>query len=587
MNFTFVRHFTFQIALLGSLCVVLAVCIFGAYTAKQQSEFSERALTKESRNVAREVARLSASFIILQDYISLEKNLLALSGGSSITDVMVTNTAGQVLTHIEQTDGATIARFLGKSLDPPDGGMPTLEFVDDHIVAWHPITQSGVIGWTRARFSLDEARAQKVAIYTRTAIAAFVSSFLCLIILMTFLRPKHQALRKVTDFAAAIDANLGQELKLESSAFEIDLLAQTLNAASRRLAENEASLRASEIRLRTVVENMPVLLVAFNHANRPIAWNRECEKTSGFSADEVFNDPKITEDLARVICANVTILDDDRGIEASIVTKSGDTRIVSWRNISKLFPIQGWAVWCIGLDITDRIASERAKDEFVSTVNHELRTPLTSIRGSLSLLRSGSVGQLPDTALDLVQIAERNSERLTRLITDVLDIQKMEAGELTLHKRPVDIDTLVLDTVQANEAYAHQRNVKLLIESNGETKRVFADNDRIEQVITNLIANAVKFSDPGDTVKVQAQLREDFIRVSVYDNGPGVPDSFRSRIFGRFARADDSTSRAKGGSGLGLYICREIVEQHQGAIDYVSQAGQGTTFYFDLPRFVT
>lgn len=586
MNFTFVRQFSFQIALLGSLCVVMAVCIFGAYTAKQQSEFYEQTLTKESRNVAREVARLSASYMILQDYISLEKNLMALTGGSTMTDIMVTNTDGQVLTHIEQVDGATVARFLGKSIAPPRNGLPTLDLIDDHIVAWHPITQSGVIGWTRARFSLDEAKTQKLAIYTRTAIAAFVSALLCLIILMTFLRPKLRALRKVTDFAAGIDANLGHELKFESSAFEIDLLAETLNAASRRLAENEASLRASEIRLRTVVENMPVLLVAFNQANMPIAWNRECEKTTGYSADEVYDNPQITEDLVRVICGNATIHDDEMGIEAAMVTKTGSNRIVTWSNISKLFPIQGWAVWCIGIDVTDQIASERAKNEFVSTVNHELRTPLTSIRGSLSLLRSGSVGQLPAAALDLVQIAERNSERLTRLITDVLDIQKMEAGELRLHKRPVDIDALVLETVKANEAYAHQRNVKLLLESNDEGKRVFADSDRLEQVVTNLIANAVKFSDPGNTVKIQAQTREDYIRVAVYDNGPGVPDSFRTRIFGRFARADDSTSRAKGGSGLGLYICREIVEQHQGTIGYVSEAGQGAMFYFDLPRHI-
>lgn len=242
----------------------------------------------------------------------------------------------------------------------------------------------------------------------------------------------------------------------------------------------------------------------------------------------------------------------------------------------------GVHVVAIVRDISERRRTEQLKDEFVSTVSHELRTPLTSIAGSLGLLAGGVAGALPEKAARLIHIAQANSQRLVRLINDILDIEKIESGKLRLDMVPLDLRDIAQRSVEGVSGYANNLGVELTL-SKGERVSIRGDADRLIQVVTNLLSNALKFSPRGGEVRVTVDPENRLARLSVVDEGPGIPDAFRARIFSKFAQADGSDTRAKGGTGLGLAIAREIAERHGGRLWFESAEGFGATFHLDLP----
>lgn len=236
-----------------------------------------------------------------------------------------------------------------------------------------------------------------------------------------------------------------------------------------------------------------------------------------------------------------------------------------------------------GRDITQQRAAERVRSEFTSTLSHELRTPLTSILGSLQLLRSGAVGEMDKDQSELVEVAERNGLRLLDLINEVLDIEKIESGRLTLVPEPMPIDALLNESVRLNQGYADRFRANLALHGHVPGVIVRADRKRLMQVMTNLLSNAAKFSPPNSAVDVTVSLRGAGVRVEVSDRGPGIPEDFRPRIFARFAQADSADSRIKGGTGLGLAISKRLLELMQGRIGFEDREGGGTTFFFELP----
>ncbi len=240
----------------------------------------------------------------------------------------------------------------------------------------------------------------------------------------------------------------------------------------------------------------------------------------------------------------------------------------------------------IARDITRRKEAERLKNEFISTVSHELRTPLTAIRGSLGLLAAGKAGPLPAVARPLVDIANHDCQRLVRLINDLLDIQKIEAGRMEFRMRSLDMVSLVRRSLETNRAYAEPFGVRFAMGEAGGEARVSGDPDRLQQVLANLLSNAAKFSPRDGTVDVAVERGGESVRISVRDRGPGIPEEFRGRVFQKFMQADASDSRQKGGTGLGLNICKAIVERHGGSIGFDTAPGGGTVFWFELPALV-
>jgi PAS domain S-box-containing protein len=234
-------------------------------------------------------------------------------------------------------------------------------------------------------------------------------------------------------------------------------------------------------------------------------------------------------------------------------------------------------------DITERKAVERVKDELVAMVSHELRTPLTAIHGAMRLLASGVAGVLPAQAQTMAAIAVTNSDRLIRLINDLLDIQKMETGMVAMTRTPLALRPLLEQTLVSNQEYGRQYGVTFALDCSLPELMVAVDGDRLMQVCTNLLANAVKVSPAGGIVQVQVTAMAHVVRIAVIDHGPGIPAAFQAHVFEKFTQANTSSTRPSGGSGLGLSIAKAIVEHLGGRIGFETTIGVGTTFWVELP----
>ena len=234
-------------------------------------------------------------------------------------------------------------------------------------------------------------------------------------------------------------------------------------------------------------------------------------------------------------------------------------------------------------DITGPKEVDRLKSEFVSTVSHELRTPLTSIRGSIGLVHGGATGEIPAAAADLLRIALGNTERLTRLVNDVLDLEKIEAGKLELHLAPLATRELIDKAVDGLRPMIVAARIRCETTITTDAQ-IIGDADRITQVLANLLSNASKFSSPGDVVSVRAGTgRGGTVRIEVEDHGPGIGVGDLGRLFERFQQIGSVDTRRPGGTGLGLAISRSIVEQHRGRIGVESDPGVRTVFWFEIP----
>lgn len=236
-------------------------------------------------------------------------------------------------------------------------------------------------------------------------------------------------------------------------------------------------------------------------------------------------------------------------------------------------------------DISERKRIEDLKDDFVSTVSHELRTPLTSIRGGLSLLNFTAGEKLDDEGTQLLDLARRNVDRLLTLVDDLLDTQSLATGQLTLLAEPVELPVLLEQALGPHQGYAEELGCSLLLVAGPPAAEVVADPERLQQVIGNLVSNALKFSPPGAKVEVTWRSAGERWRVSVLDEGPGVPPEFIPQLFERFAQASSGSTRKQSGTGLGLNISRELIHRMQGDLDYTRSENR-TEFWFELPRAV-
>jgi len=232
-------------------------------------------------------------------------------------------------------------------------------------------------------------------------------------------------------------------------------------------------------------------------------------------------------------------------------------------------------------DVTERRAIEKLKSEFVSTVSHELRTPLTSIRGALGLLSSGLLGPVAEKGQRMLEIAVANTDRLVRLINDILDLERVASGKVELKRGPIDAQTVVNQAREGLQPMADQEGVRIVVEPFVGT--LWGDSDRVIQTLTNLIGNAIKFSPPNTIVTLSGSAGATEFTFRVTDQGRGVPEDKLSTIFQRFSQVDASDSRDKGGSGLGLAICQSIVTAHGGRIWAEKNEPAGTRVQFTIP----
>lgn len=305
------------------------------------------------------------------------------------------------------------------------------------------------------------------------------------------------------------------------------------------------------------------------------AWSDHFELLDGEGTQRL---PLADNPLSRVLRGE-KVQDQEMMIRA---TGQPDRPIVC--NADFLVDAQGDTIGAVVVmrDISSLKHMEKMKDEFVSTVSHELRTPLTSICGALNLIQGGILGEVPETMKEMLTVASQNSQRLSMLINDLLDMEKLIAGKMNFIFGTMELAPLLDEALLMMANYAEPLEVALQRKGN-EVVKVNVDAVRLMQVLGNLLSNACKFSPAGSTVVLEHKVIGDKVEISVIDQGPGVPEAFRDRLFQKFSQADSGSNRSKGGTGLGLVICKEMIERMQGEIGFESTEGKGARFWIRLP----
>lgn len=424
-------------------------------------------------------------------------------------------------------------------------------------------------------------------------------------------------LELMQQLADQISIALAQAQLLEHLEEIVESRTAELKEANRNLQQEinvrmqaEAALRQSEQQLRLITNALPVLIAYVDDQQQYRFNNQAYEDWLGQSPADIYGQhlqqvwgqdryQRIQAQVEAALAGQVVTYEDDIVLKDGNV-RSVDTTYIPHRDDDKT--VKGF--FALTSDISDRKAIERMKDEFISVVSHELRTPLTSLHSALKILATGRLGNLSAEGQQMLAIADESTERLVRLVNNVLDLQRIESGKVVMELQACNAVNLMTQAAEAMQAMAQQQGVTLMIQP--EDIPVWADADYILQTLTNLLSNAIKFSAPGGNVWLtvarnhsgtQAQSEtpqsgtakpqpQDEVVFRVRDEGQGIPADQLERIFERFQQVDSSDARKKGGTGLGLAICRKIIEQHNGRIWAESTPGYGSTFAFTLPALV-
>ncbi|WP_219725745.1 sensor histidine kinase, partial [Cylindrospermopsis raciborskii] len=354
----------------------------------------------------------------------------------------------------------------------------------------------------------------------------------------------------------------------------------------------EENLRQSEERFRTAFENAGSGMALVSLNGYFIRVNRALCQMLGYNSRDL-----LTKNVTELITGEELPKDFDLAhqflsgqisnyqVEKSCLHKSGK---IIWvlLNVSLLFDVNRnplYFIWQIQ-DISERHEVEQLKNEFVSVVSHEVRTPLTAIKGALEILATGILVDEPQEAEQMLKIGVSNSERLLRLVNNILNLEMLDSGKMRLNLKLCDINIMVKQAMETVRPIAQQNSIEISYNTlDVPNTEILADEETIVQVLTNLLSNSIKFSHSGNKVEIYATVSNKEIIVAVKDYGKGVPPHKLETIFERFEQVDVSDSRQKGGTGLGLAICKNIVEKHQGKIWVESILGSGSTFYFTLP----
>jgi PAS domain S-box-containing protein len=381
------------------------------------------------------------------------------------------------------------------------------------------------------------------------------------------------------------------ELRVAERTAELITVNYKLQSQLDERRRTQEALRISQTRFEGILGIADDAIISIDSNQNITLFNQGAEKIFGYSASEVLGaklDLLLPNRHAEQHRHHVS----DFGNNNSSARRMGERREIfglrkdgtefpAEASISKLDIGQECVYTVILRDITERRQVEKMKDEFVSVVSHELRTPLTSIHGSLGMLASGLLPTDSEQGKRLLQIATDSTDRLVRLINDILDIERIESGKVKMERENCNLEDLIQSAVNIMQPLANKAKVDLSI--NTLSVQLWADQDRIIQTFTNLLSNAIKFSHSGSTVSLTTEVQETQVLITINDHGRGIPEDKIDSIFERFQQVDSSDSRNHEGTGLGLAICRSIVEQHGGKIWVASKVNQGSSFYFTLP----
>lgn len=601
------KRFISQVTLLTALLITLGISALTLYSMAALLKHQYLDAEERLSAVADNLALGSAHLLLVRDSAALEQLLLKAANYPNLRSITLSNTSNHVLAEVHHKAGQPAEALFNYGMVVPPHGNSTqiiwhygnqnhsatfaLGLDATQLEIWHPI-EGGTLGWLHIIASVDDIRSDALLRIKENMLFALIAVVLTTLGLVWLLRPNLRAISAATDFARGLTQAHGQQIPMFSSNTELHQLYNALNEASSQLYHQKTEIQDSSERLQAVFDNLVDGIITIDQTGLIASFSPAAERIFGYTPEEVLG-------------CNVKMLmpNPHRDAHDSYLRNyqtTGIARIIGigrevegQRKDGSLFPMdlaiaeithQGHSMY-VGTvrDITERKQIERMKTEFVSTVSHELRTPLTSISGALGLIVGGALGEIPAQAKQMIGIAYKNSQRLTFLINDLLDMEKLVAGKMHFDMQPHLLMPLIEQTLEANRTYGTERRVALALVGAVPEAEVQVDSQRLMQVMSNLLSNAIKYSPEDGTVEIAVEALGKLLRVTITDHGSGIPAAFHARIFQKFSQADSSDTRQKGGTGLGLAITRELVEHMGGSIGFESEEGQGARFYFEFP----
>lgn len=455
------------------------------------------------------------------------------------------------------------------------------------------------VNLTQSQKHIDAIKSSYNIALTLIIILFLISIIASVYFLRFIIRDTVNKINTVSDHANKLangDLSVEQINFGESNEFQV--LALSFNKMKNNIKDYIRQLSSSEMRISSILNALNDCIINTNSSGEIESSNKAIKKIFDYKKDEIvghninelisgidFSRYKHEMFNAQKLIKNVKMIDNKYQIDGMkkdgtifpIEVSYNEVEIEDQRVIT--FIIQ---------DITQHKNVEKLKDEFISIVSHELRTPLTSIKGAVGLVAGGALGVLPEKASEMLNVANNNCSRLSNLINDILDLEKIKAGKMDFELKEYDIVPIVKESIEASLDYSKQYDVEYKIVDSIDSGIVNVDKNRLMQVLFNLLSNAAKFSHANSVVNVGiTRIDNEIIRVNIQDTGIGISDDFKSDIYNNFSQADASDSRKKGGTGLGLSITKEMINIMGGKINFDSKLNEGTNFYIDLPECIS
>lgn len=581
-----------RLSLYWRILAVVALFVLGfgvvvtLLAVRLQSDRLRSELVERGRVLTAVAAANATDALVLLEVQELRQMLGELRAQSSVVDALAFDEECRVLTdgtfdnhrrHQKIDEAACTHAVVGEETLVDMGG--------EALVLTRPVRIGGELrGGVRVTFSLEALARERARLGRRTAMAGLLFVLLGVIVSAAVARTITHPLARLSDaFAVVSRGETPPPIPVEARD-EVGKLVEAFNEMTRRLRETTVSRDY----LSQVLRNMGEAIMVIEPDGRMRRVNPATCLLLGYPEGELegraFTQLLVGGSEPDPLADAFARRESAQGIASRLRSRTGDvvpvlaSFSVMRRDVGEL---EGFV--CIARDQREVLRAERLKDDFLSMVNHELRTPLTSIRGSLGLLKEGVAGPLGDEALDLVELADRNGERLQRLVDDLLDSHMLEVGEMPFRFEETEIGPILSRSVDVVRGLEARYGIRFQVDLVSPQARVRVDADRLEQVLVNLLSNAARHAPSSTVVRLAQEPCRAGLRISVSDSGPGIPVEFRPRVFDKFSQAESPDHQRSGGTGLGLAISRAIVTRLGGEIGFDAEEGHGTTFWVDLP----
>lgn len=586
---------TMRLGLKGRFVVFVSAIIitFGvvltAFSVRSQNERLRHELEDRGKLLTTVIAANTVDSLAMLEVRELRNMISEARDQENVLDAVAFDEEGRVLTDGTVVNSRRHMMISEAALRHASGSEALLvEFDGDAMTVTKPLHLGGrMLGGVRLRYSLASLAEDQASLARRTAKISAIFALMGLLAAALLAEAVTRPLNEVIRATRALSEGKPVPHLAVRTGDEVGELADAFNEMTRKLRDTTVSRDY----LDRVLETMGECLVVTGPDGTITRVNSAVCRLSGVGEDELLG--QNCRDLFRAPHGHLSLFDalgpdgSAHGLETELLARGGEA-VPVMISVGAMEESVGRArsYVIVAADIGERLRSEQQKDEFVTMVHHEVRAPLTAVRGAIGLLEGGVAGELGERGQELVKIALRNSERMGRLVNDILASRKLDSGRMEFRFERVEMMPLIEQAIDSTSAYATAHEVRLELEETVPGAMVRVDPDRMIQVLTNVLSNAVRFSPDGDVVSIKAIRCDQVFRIAISDAGPGIPEDFRDHVFEAFARGEHEDWRHRSGTGLGMSISKGIIEELGGAITFETELGAGTTFLVDIPESV-